>query len=205
MACSKSWAWRSKAVPILRALDKLPKIGARSHARRDDREGRRQAARQADRVLALAGMRGQQHGDARRASKASFGGNPQRGRGHRATCANCSTWPATPALPTERIVSICRSAAAWITTPAPIYETFLSDKPDIGSVCSGGRYDNLAGLYTKQELPGVGASLGLDRLLAAMEEMNLLPKVGTPAPVLIVQFAAEHARRVSDAWPAPAG
>src|SRR5262249_11538960 len=57
-----------------------------------------------------------------------------------------------------------------------IYETFLTDKPDIGSICSGGRYDNLAGLYTKQQLPGVGASLGLDRLLAAMEEMDLLPK-----------------------------
>jgi histidyl-tRNA synthetase len=41
-------------------------------------------------------------------------------------------------------------------------------------------------------LPGVGASLGLDRLLAAMEEMDLLPKTSTPAPVLIVQFAAEH-------------
>jgi histidyl-tRNA synthetase len=73
-----------------------------------------------------------------------------------------------------------------------IYETFLLDKPDIGSVCSGGRYDNLAGLYTKQSLPGVGASLGLDRLLAAMDELGLLPKVATPAPVLVVQFTAER-------------
>jgi histidyl-tRNA synthetase len=73
-----------------------------------------------------------------------------------------------------------------------IYETFLSDLPGIGSVCSGGRYDNLAGLYTKQHLPGVGASLGLDRLLSAMEELKLLPKVATPAPVLVVQFSAER-------------
>src|SRR5262249_10693827 len=64
---------------------------------------------------------------------------------------------------------------------ATIYEPFLLDKPDIGSVCSGGRYDDLASLYTKQKLPGVGASLGLDRLLAAMEELNLLPKTSTPA------------------------
>src|SRR5262249_51895764 len=71
-----------------------------------------------------------------------------------------------------------------------IYETFLLDKPDIGSVCSGGRYDNLAGLYTKQQLPGVGASLGLDRLLAAMEELGRLEQVSTPAPVLVVQFDA---------------
>jgi histidyl-tRNA synthetase len=73
-----------------------------------------------------------------------------------------------------------------------IYETFLSDLPKIGSVCSGGRYDDLAGLYTKQKLPGVGASLGLDRLLAAMEELHLLPRTGTPAQVLIAQFASEH-------------
>jgi histidyl-tRNA synthetase len=45
-------------------------------------------------------------------------------------------------------------------------------------------------LYTKQQLPGVGASLGLDRLLAAMEKLNLLPGASTPAPVFMVQFDA---------------
>lgn len=52
-----------------------------------------------------------------------------------------------------------------------VYETFLEDLPAIGSVCSGGRYNNLASLYTKAELPGVGSSIGLDRLLAALEEL----------------------------------
>jgi histidyl-tRNA synthetase len=51
-----------------------------------------------------------------------------------------------------------------------VYETFLDDLPEIGSVCSGGRYDNLASLYTKTRLPGVGSSIGLDRLMAALEE-----------------------------------
>jgi histidyl-tRNA synthetase len=95
-------------------------------------------------------------------------------------------------VPDSRIkvdLSICRGLDYYTGT---IYETFLLDKPDIGSVCSGGRYDNLAGLYTKQKLPGVGASLGLDRLLAAMEELNLLPKASTPAPVLVVQFSADR-------------
>jgi histidyl-tRNA synthetase len=73
-----------------------------------------------------------------------------------------------------------------------IYETFLDALPGIGSVCSGGRYDNLASLYTKQVLPGVGASLGLDRLLAAMEELKMLPATATPAQVLMVQFSAER-------------
>jgi histidyl-tRNA synthetase len=95
-------------------------------------------------------------------------------------------------VPDDRIkidLSICRGLDYYTGT---IYETFLLDKTDIGSVCSGGRYDNLAELYTKQKLPGVGASLGLDRLLAALEEQNLLPKATTPAPVLMLQFTAER-------------
>jgi histidyl-tRNA synthetase len=85
--------------------------------------------------------------------------------------------------------SICRGLDYYTGT---VFETFLLDLPDIGSVCSGGRYDDLAGLYTKQKLPGVGASLGLDRLLAAMEELKLLKQTATAAPVLVVQFSAER-------------
>lgn len=94
-------------------------------------------------------------------------------------------------VPDDRIaidLGICRGLDYYTGT---IYETFLSDLPGIGSVCSGGRYDDLAGLYTKQKLPGVGASLGLDRLLSAMEELDLLPKSGTPADVLIAQLDAQ--------------
>jgi len=76
-----------------------------------------------------------------------------------------------------------------------IFETYLDTLPQIGSVCSGGRYDNLAGLFTQQELPGIGASLGLDRLLAAMEELGMVEKVATPAPVFIAYFDPE---RLSD-------
>ena len=91
-------------------------------------------------------------------------------------------------------LSICRGLDYYTGT---IYETFLTDLPGIGSVCSGGRYDNLASLYTKQVLPGVGASLGLDRLITAMEELKhpLLTGQTTPAEVLVVQF---DAARVGD-------
>jgi histidyl-tRNA synthetase len=95
-------------------------------------------------------------------------------------------------VPQERIhidLSICRGLDYYTGT---VYETFLTNLPDFGSVCSGGRYDNLAGVYTKQSLPGVGASLGLDRLLAALEELKLLKGVATPAQVFIVQFSAER-------------
>ncbi len=98
----------------------------------------------------------------------------------------------TAGIPAERLaldVSIARGLDYYTGT---IYETFLGDLPSIGSICSGGRYDNLAGLFTKERLPGVGASLGLDRLLAAMEELKLLGTQATPAPVLITQFDASR-------------
>ncbi len=53
-----------------------------------------------------------------------------------------------------------------------VFETFLNDLPGIGSVCSGGRYNDLASLYSTERLPGVGASIGLDRLIAALEDLN---------------------------------
>ncbi|HEY8889569.1 MAG TPA: histidine--tRNA ligase [Clostridium sp.] len=53
-----------------------------------------------------------------------------------------------------------------------VYETFLNEYPSIGSVCSGGRYDNLAEYYTKQKLPGVGISIGLTRLFYQLNEVE---------------------------------
>ncbi len=67
-----------------------------------------------------------------------------------------------------------------------VFETFLGDLPDIGSVCSGGRYNDLASLYTREKLPGVGASIGLDRLMAALEELGLAASGGAAPQVLIL-------------------
>ena len=55
-----------------------------------------------------------------------------------------------------------------------VYETFLNDYREVGSICSGGRYDNLAENYTKQKLPGVGISIGLTRLFYKLNELNLI-------------------------------
>ena len=60
-----------------------------------------------------------------------------------------------------------------------VYETFLNDLPSIGSVCSGGRYDNLAGLYMKEKISGVGSSIGLDRLIAGLEQLGVISKKGS--------------------------
>ncbi len=66
-----------------------------------------------------------------------------------------------------------------------VYETFLNDLSDIGSVCSGGRYDDLASLYSKERLPGVGASIGLDRLIAALEALGRSRRSPTFARVAV--------------------
>lgn len=73
-----------------------------------------------------------------------------------------------------------------------VFETFLSDLPDIGSVCSGGRYDNLVGLYSAQSMSGVGASIGLDRLMAAMQELGMLEAIPTMAPEVLVVCMEER-------------
>ncbi|MDD5973648.1 MAG: histidine--tRNA ligase [Spirochaetales bacterium] len=78
-----------------------------------------------------------------------------------------------------------------------VYETFLDDLPSIGSVCSGGRYNNLTSLYSKESLPGVGSSIGLDRLLAALEELKhpLLKEVSN-ADVVIYAKEGQEAKAV---------
>jgi histidyl-tRNA synthetase len=92
--------------------------------------------------------------------------------------------------PTLRIdLSIARGLDYYTGT---VLETTLRDLAGIGSVCSGGRYDDLAQLYTKQRLPGIGASLGLDRLLAAMEELGMIETRRTGASVFLPYFDASR-------------
>ncbi len=73
-----------------------------------------------------------------------------------------------------------------------VYETFLDETPGIGSISSGGRYDDLAGIYTTQELPGIGGSLGVDRLLAAFEELGRIGESSASATVLLTLFAEDR-------------
>ena len=178
-----------RGAAVLLALDKLPKVG-RDAVIAEMTEKAGASAGQAERVLALAGMTGTS-ADILDRLGLEFGGNARAAEGVK-RLRELMDVARTAGVPEERLrldLSIARGLDYYTGT---IYETFLLDRPNFGSVCSGGRYDNLAGLYTKQRLPGVGASLGLDRLLAAMEEMDLLPKTATAAPVLVVQFSADR-------------
>ena len=80
-----------------------------------------------------------------------------------------------------------------------VYETTLLDHPEIGSVCSGGRYDNLAEYYTDRQLPGVGISIGLTRLFYVLGEQGMLnPELPTaPADVLILPMTEDLSAAVT--------
>ena len=174
-----------KTVGVLRAIDKLPKIGPDAViGEMVDKVGT--TTDQAKQVLNTVGPKTDLDFLA-----ANFAGNESVMLGV-TRLRQLFSAAATAGIPSERIeldVSIARGLDYYTGT---IYETFLTDLPSIGSICSGGRYDNLAGLFTKEKLPGVGASLGLDRLLAAMEELKLLGTGSTAAPVLMTQFDVDR-------------
>ena len=80
-----------------------------------------------------------------------------------------------------------------------VYETTLLDHPEIGSVCSGGRYDNLAGYYIEKQLPGVGISIGLTRLFYVLDEQGLLNPAlpSAPADALVLPMTSEAAPAIA--------
>lgn len=174
-----------KAVGILRSLDKLAKIGGDAVvAEMTEKVGA--TNEQARAVLELAAMTGSPDDLCLRLEPMLAGSDD----GLRGVSRLRELFAAVrkAGIPSERValdLSIARGLDYYTGT---IYETILADDPKIGSVCSGGRYDNLAALFTNQKLAGVGASLGLDRLLAAMESFGMIAQASTPAPVLIIHF-----------------
>ena len=80
-----------------------------------------------------------------------------------------------------------------------VYETTMLDHPEIGSICSGGRYDNLAEYYTDKQLPGVGISIGLTRLFFVLEDQGYLNEemVTAPADVLILPMTEDLSAAIS--------
>ena len=178
-----------QAGAVLRALDKLPKIG-REGVAEEMRSKAGLSEAQAEQVLRLAEIEGSpqevlaQLEELVHDSPAGEVGVAELREVHAGAIAG--------GVAPERLafdVAIARGLDYYTGT---VYETFLTDLPGIGSVCSGGRYDDLASVYTDQRLPGVGASLGLDRLLAALEELDRLPKRQTPTDLLVTYFDPRH-------------
>lgn len=174
---------------VLRALDKLPKIGA-DGVRAELYENAAATEAQADSILALAALSGT-NDDVLEALPGIVGDSPHAVAGI-AAIRTVLEGVRAGGVAESRIrldVSIARGLAYYTGT---VFETFLDDLRGIGSVCSGGRYDDLASLYTKQRLPGIGGSLGVDRLMAAIEELGLIDDRGATADVFIPYFAKDR-------------
>jgi histidyl-tRNA synthetase len=177
-----------RAAAVLRALDKLAKIGPDGVAE-EMREAAGVTFEQSAEVLRLAELSGHNAEILLQLEPLVAGSTTgAEGVADLKKVLDGARAAGVPDACLQLDLSIARGLDYYTGT---VYETFLTALPGIGSVCSGGRYDNLAGLFTAQELPGVGASLGLDRLLAAMQELEMIEKVATPAEVFIPYFDAE--------------
>jgi histidyl-tRNA synthetase len=176
-----------RSAAVLRAIDKLAKIGPAAVTEELARTADA-TAEQSKHLLALAALDGTN--DATLAElQRLVAGNAQGEQGV-ADLRSLTDAAAAAGVPAARIKLDPSIARGLDYYTGVVVETQLNDLPAIGSVASGGRYDNLAGMFTKEKLPGVGASLGLDRLLAALEQLGRLPTTRTPAPVLICMFDA---------------
>jgi histidyl-tRNA synthetase len=173
------------SVPILRALDKLPKVGAEEVAK-EMQTAAGVSSEAAGRVLELAAIEGSADQVLSQLDRLLAGSElGETGVGRLRDIVRALEAAGVPEERFQLDVSIARGLDYYTGV---IYETFLKELPSIGSICSGGRYDNLADLYTKQHLPGIGASLGLDRLLAALETLKRIEPVRAAAPVFIAYF-----------------
>jgi histidyl-tRNA synthetase len=182
----------AKSTEVLRALDKRAKIGPdKVAAELAETVGATPA--QTDALLAMASLEGES--TAILASIDELVAGSETGAAAVKRLSEILAGVAAAGVPPSRVrlnPSIARGLDYYTGL---VLETTLDDLPNIGSVASGGRYDDLAGLYTNQALPGIGASLGVDRLLAAMEELKLVGEARTPADALVVFFAED---RLSD-------
>lgn len=175
---------KDRSTVVLRALDKLDKVGPEGVAKELEQVGISQV--QSEKIFQFAQIQGA-HDTVLAKLSALLEANPLAAQGieRLSTVSNALLAAGVPASRFEIDVSIARGLDYYTGI---IFETSLLELPRIGSVCSGGRYDNLAGLFTKQQLPGIGASLGLDRLLAALEKLGRLEQSPRAADVFIPLF-----------------
>jgi len=179
-----------KSGDIMRTVDKLDKIGAEK-VRVILLEDCGLTEQQADEILRFIAITGD-NASVLNALEGYAGRNETFDTGLaelRAVTANLAAF-GVPEMNFAVDLTIARGLDYYTGT---VYETTLLDHPEIGSVCSGGRYDNLAGYYTARKLPGVGISIGLTRLFYVLDEQGLLnPALPcAPADALILPMTAE--------------
>lgn len=175
---------------VLRSLDKLNKIGRdgvlAELARPADSGGAGLSSEQAAGILDFAeGGRGKP--DVLDAAEARFGSNERAAQGI-ADLRTVIRLLEAGGVPADRIAVDLGLARGLDYYTGVVFETTVDGWERFGSIASGGRYDDLASLFTNRRLPGVGASIGLDRLLALMEEAGALKGATSSAPILVANF-----------------
>jgi histidyl-tRNA synthetase len=175
---------------VLRALDKLAKIGREAVLgelqRGIDVGGPGLTADQGRQVLDFA-ERGRGGAEVLENAQAAVGSNPAAAQGL-ATLRTVLDLLDAAGVPQTHLAIDLGLARGLDYYTGIVFETTVKGWEQFGSVASGGRYDDLASLFTSRRLPGVGASIGLDRLLALLGEAGWLGSSGANAPVLVTQF-----------------
>jgi histidyl-tRNA synthetase len=178
-----------RSAAVLRALDKLSKIKEEGVAAELQRTAQTTAA-QSEQLLALVTVEGDNAAILNSLSSL-VAGNATGERGV-SELRELGEAVASAGVPAQRLKFDPSIARGLDYYTGIVVESVLDDNLGIGSVASGGRYDDLAGLFTKEKLPGVGAALGLDRLLTALQGLGQLPNIGSPAPVMVCMFDVAH-------------
>ena len=175
-----------KSGDVMRTVDKLPKIGPDKVRDMLLGEGISLTGEQADEILKFISITGSNNEvlnslEAYRGRHELF----DQGLDELATVVK---YLGAFGVPQEKFAVDLTIARGLDYYTGTVYETFMTQHPEIGSICSGGRYDNLAEYYTDKQLPGVGISIGLTRLFYVLEEQGYLNnQLNTaPADVLVL-------------------
>ncbi|MBE6933120.1 MAG: histidine--tRNA ligase [Ruminococcaceae bacterium] len=181
---------------IMRTVDKLDKIGPdKVRAILIDDDGI--APEQADEILRFIAIRGS-NAEVLKALESYLGKDAifDEGFGELSTVVG---YLGDFGVPDENLAVDLTIARGLDYYTGTVYETTMLDHPEIGSVCSGGRYDNLAAYYTDRQLPGVGISIGLTRLFYVLGEQGMLnPELPTaPADALVLPMGEDLSPAIS--------
>lgn len=169
---------------VLRELDKLDKRGEPAVRATLAGEGFALANDVVERLMAFAQVRSTGHDDALAKLDALGAGSAQFEQG-RDELRQVLQQLRALGVPESRYAINLSIARGLDYYTGIVYETVLDAHPQIGSICSGGRYDNLASHYTKSKLPGVGISIGLTRLFFQLRDAGLIETAGSTVDVLV--------------------
>lgn len=173
---------------VLRVIDKLPKVGEEG-VRKELAESLKLSEARIESVITFCSISGSN--DEVLAKLTELMGESEIGEQGIAELRQVLEYAFAQGVEDEDVQldpSIARGLDYYTGT---VFETFLRDLPDFGSVMSGGRYDDLIGLYASEQIPAVGVSVGLDRLLAGLIELNAVRERKTVTEVLVTVFSPE--------------